>query len=29
MHANSSIGANLVPGTEAFKPDLVGAVLGA
>jgi hypothetical protein len=30
MHANSSFsGANLVPGTEAFKPDLVGAVLGA
>ena len=26
MHANSSIGASLVPGTEPFKPDLVGAI---
>jgi hypothetical protein len=29
MHANSSIGATLVPGTEPFNPDLVGAILGA
>ena len=29
MHSNSSIGANLVPGTEAFTPDVVGAVLKA
>src|SRR4051794_29306460 len=30
MHANSSFsGVNLVPGTEPFKPDLVGAILGA
>ena len=29
LHANSSFsGANLVPGTEPFKPDLVGAILG-
>jgi hypothetical protein len=28
MHAHSSFGAvDLVPGTEAFKPDLVGAIL--
>jgi hypothetical protein len=30
LHANSSFsGVNLVPGTEPFKPDLVGAILGA
>jgi len=30
MHANSSFsGVNLVPGTEPFKADLVGAILGA
>jgi hypothetical protein len=30
MHANSSFsGVNLVPGTEPFKPDLVGAILGS
>jgi hypothetical protein len=30
MHANSSFGSvQLVPGTEPFKPDLVGAILGA
>jgi hypothetical protein len=30
MHANSSFsGANLVPGTEPFKADLVGAILGS
>ena len=30
MHANSSFsGVNLVPGTEPFKPNLVGAILGA
>jgi hypothetical protein len=30
MHANSSFsGTNLVPGTEPFKPDLVGAILGS
>jgi hypothetical protein len=29
MHANSSIGANLVPGTEAFNPDWVGAILSS
>ena len=30
MHANSSSsGANLVPGTEPFKADLVGAILGS
>ena len=30
MHANSSFsGVNLVPGTQPFKPDLVGAILGA
>jgi len=29
MGANSSIGANLVPGTEPFNPDVVGAVLNA
>jgi hypothetical protein len=30
MHANSSFsGANLVPGTEAFNADLVGAIIGA
>ncbi len=27
MHANSSIGATLVPGTEPFNPDVVGAIL--
>jgi hypothetical protein len=27
MHANSSIGANLVPGTEPFNPNVVQAVL--
>jgi hypothetical protein len=26
MHANSSLGAALVPGTEPFRPDLVGAI---
>jgi hypothetical protein len=30
MHANSSFtGTNLVPGTEPFRPDLVGAILGS
>jgi hypothetical protein len=29
MHANSSIGANLVPGTEPFNPDWVGAILSS
>ncbi len=30
LHANSSFsGVNLVPGTKPFKPDLVGAILGA
>jgi hypothetical protein len=30
LHANSSFsGVNLVPGTEPFKADLVGAILGA
>jgi len=30
MHANSAFsGVNLVPGTEPFKADLVGAILGA
>ena len=30
LHANSSFsGVNLVPGTLPFKPDLVGAILGA
>jgi hypothetical protein len=30
MHANSSFsGANLVPGTEPVRPDLVGAILGS
>jgi hypothetical protein len=30
MHAHSSFtGANLVNGTEPFKPDLVGAILGS
>ena len=30
MHARSSFtGTNLVPGTEPFKPDLVGAILGS
>ena len=30
MHANSSFsGVSLVPGTEPFKPDLVGAILGS
>jgi hypothetical protein len=30
MQANSSLSnVNLVPGTEPFKPDLVGAILGA
>jgi hypothetical protein len=30
MHAHSSFGtANLVPGTEPFRPDLVGAILGS
>jgi hypothetical protein len=30
MHANSSFsGTNLIPGTEPFKPDLVGAILGS
>src|SRR4051812_32266293 len=30
MHANSSFGGvNLVPGTQAFNPDLVQAILGA
>jgi hypothetical protein len=29
MHANSSIGANLVPGTEPFSPDWVQAILDA
>jgi Trypsin-like peptidase domain len=30
MHANSSFGAaNLVNGTEPFRPDLVGAILGS
>jgi hypothetical protein len=30
MHANSSFsGVNLVPGTQPFKPDLVGAILGS
>jgi hypothetical protein len=30
MRANSSFtGVQLVPGTEAFKPDLVGAILGS
>ncbi|MDX6600970.1 MAG: hypothetical protein QOF13_172 [Solirubrobacterales bacterium] len=30
MHANSSFGGvQLVPGTEAFKPSLVGAILGS
>jgi hypothetical protein len=29
MHANSSFtGVGLVNGTEAFKPNLVGAILG-
>ena len=29
MHANSSFGGvGLVAGTEAFKPNLVGAILG-
>jgi hypothetical protein len=27
MHAHSGIGADLVPGTEAFNPNLVGAIL--
>jgi hypothetical protein len=27
MHANSSIGANVVPGTEPFNPNIVNAVL--
>ena len=30
MHANSSFGgANVAPGTQAFNPSLVGAILGA
>jgi hypothetical protein len=29
MHANSSIGANLVPGTEPFSPNWVQAILDA
>jgi hypothetical protein len=30
MHAHSSFsGVNLVNGTEPFKPDLVGAILGS
>jgi hypothetical protein len=30
MRANSSFtGTGLVPGTEPFKPDLVGAILGS
>ena len=30
MHANSSFsGVNLVPGTQPFKPNLVGAILGS
>jgi len=30
MHANSSLGSvQLVPGTEPFKPNLVGAILGS
>ena len=29
MHANSSIGANLVPGTEPFNADWVGAILSS
>ena len=30
MHANSTFsGTNLVPGTETFRPDLVGAILGS
>jgi hypothetical protein len=30
MHANSSFGGvQLAPGTEAFKPNLVGAILGS
>jgi hypothetical protein len=29
MHANSSIGANLVPGTEAFNSDWVNAILSS
>jgi hypothetical protein len=30
MHAHSSFGGtNLVPGTEPFEPDLVGAILGS
>jgi hypothetical protein len=29
MHANSSIGADLVPGTEPFNPDWVGAILSS
>jgi hypothetical protein len=30
LHANTSFtGVNLVPGTEAFKPNLIGAILGS